>query len=203
MTSIFNNNLWNTAKWARTTFASSGSSSVPVLGLIFQNIESGRSIFQNWRQRFGAFDEEEVIRLSFIRGVDKNRPLTFLIHITQSHDSLRAEFGSRPFVLIPRIKIVEASSHDNLDLFIKAYEEKGEYNLTPVEVIANRLQPHLDLRLLKRKLYVTEAWKVDSKHEDAPAITRPEEALIPDDVIDPPILDLQKQLERLRSRKKS
>lgn len=171
MTSIINNNLWNKASWSRATYASAGASTVPVLGLIFQDAESGKAIFQNWRRRFGKIDEAEVIRLSFIMGIDKNQPLHFLIHITQSQDSLRTEFGSRRFTLAPRIKQLEASSLDNLNLFITAYQESGEYYLAPIGITENGLQPHLDLTLLKRKLYVMDAWKVDSKHEDAIAIT--------------------------------
>ena len=72
MSSIINTHLWNKAKWSRATFASAGSSSPPFLGLIFANFESGLSIFQNWRQKIGAVDEQEVIR---VRGCLKNRKL--------------------------------------------------------------------------------------------------------------------------------
>lgn len=200
--SIINNNLWDKAKWSRATFASAGPSSTPVFGLIFEDIESGCLIFDNWRQRLGTDDANDVIRLSIIKGVDKNNPLSFIIKVTQSHESLRAEYGNRPFPLFSRLKIFEPDSHINLELFVREYEGKGEYKLAPIGITAQGLKPYLEHSLLKRKFFITEAWKVDSQHEDAPAISNPEKVLIPSGVSDPPIKDLLELKQRLRSQKR-
>lgn len=199
--SVINNNLWNKAKWSRATFASAGESSIPVFGLIFKDIESGRLIFENWRQLIGAIDENEMIRLSIVKGVDKGNPLKFVIHVTQSRESLRVQYGNRPFTQISRFKFFEPDSHENLDFFVREYERKGEYILAPIGITAQGLKPYLDHSLLKRKFYITDAWKVDSQHEDAPAIKNPENVLIPTGVSNPPIKDLLELKQRLRSEK--
>ena len=199
--SIINNNLWNKAKWSSATFASAGASSIPIFGLIFEDIESGRLIFENWRQLIGETDENEMIRLSIVRGVDKGNPLSFVINVTQSRESLRVQYGNRPFTQISRINRVEPDSHDKLNLFVRDYERKGEYKLAPIGITAQGLKPYLDHSLLKRKFYITDAWKVDSQHEDAPAIMHPEKVLIPSGVSNPPIKDLLELKQHLRSEK--
>ena len=163
----------------------------------------GRLIFKNWRQRLGKNDEKEEVRVSFILGVDKNNPLHFKINITQSFDSLLAEFGNRKFVRISRSILSDFGSRKNLDNLTKFIADTGEFELAPVCETDQGPHPYLEHSIQKRKLYVTDAWKIDSQHEDAQSIAYPEKVLVPEGVTDLPIDDLQAVLRHLRSQKSS
>ncbi len=46
----------------------------PLLGLIFSNAEMANNIFQEWQDRFGSEDANDEIRISIIKGIDKENP---------------------------------------------------------------------------------------------------------------------------------
>ena len=69
---------------------------------------------------------------------------------------------------------MEPTSDVNLMRFLSSYEAFGEYFLAPA-VMRDRSSPpefFLDQRLMKRELYVREAWKIGRNDVDAVAIKR-------------------------------
>ena len=90
-------------------------------------------------------------------------------------------------------------SHQYLEFFQNEYNRLGAYFLAPMEIISGRPKPIMELCILKRNIFITEAWRIDSQHEDAPAVNEPEKAIIPDGESNPPISDLILMRARFRS----
>jgi hypothetical protein len=81
--------LWDRARWSGTMFLTAASESVPpVLAPIFQNGDAGRQIFAQWRKDLGPQDEEERLRVTIIRGVDRSNPHAYRVVIGRQSSAL-------------------------------------------------------------------------------------------------------------------
>lgn len=168
---------------------------------MFDDTETGKLIFSQFVKRFGRSDEREEIRVGIIKGVDRENPFHYRVHIAPSRGAITtAENLSGPMVSLSRHNLMEPDSHQYLEFFQKEYDRLGAYFLAPVEIVSGQPKPIMELRILKKEIFITEAWRIDSQHEDAPAVNEPEKAIIPDGESNPPISDLVLMRERLRGR---
>jgi hypothetical protein len=67
--SVIDLHLWNRAGWRGTGFTRSGPNYPPALALLFTDGEAARKIFERWRERFGAVDEQDEIYVAIVRGI--------------------------------------------------------------------------------------------------------------------------------------
>lgn len=198
---VINPHLWKKARWRGTAYASFGEDYPPIIGLMFDETETGKLIFSQLVERFGHSDEKEEIRVGIIKGVDRENPYHYRVHIAPSRSAMiLAKDLSGSVVSLSRIHLMEPTSHQHLDFFQKEYDRLGGYFLTPVEVVSGKPKPIMDLRILKKEIFISEAWRIDSQHEDAPAVNEPEKAIVPAGEHNPPIKDLISMRERLRGR---
>ena len=188
---IINPYLWDRAEWGGTAYFSFGSDYPPVLGLLFHNIEAGKKIFDDLITRLGKIDENELIRIAVLKGIDKVNPLHYVVHVAAKRDAYTdLTQKSKSIVSISRHNLMEAISHKNLSFFQREYARFGAYFLAPAEMTYSDPSPIMEHRILKRDFHVNDAWRIGRQHEDAPAVLDPKNVLVPEGVTNPPIRDL-------------
>lgn len=189
--SLIRETLWNKAGWSGTAFLTAPGYP-PILALIFRDAEAAKQIFSNWRNELGACDANERLRVSIVRGIDRNNRHAYRVVIGSKPEVELSRKDIRYAILICRLNTMEPTSDVNLMRFLSSYEAFGEYFLAPA-VMRDRSSPpefFLDQRLMKRELYVREAWKIGRNDVDAVAIKEEDEPIIPSGQENPPVLEL-------------
>ena len=197
---VINPYLWDDAKWHGTGYFIFDINYPPVLGLHFRNPEAGFKIFKQLQERFGPVDMDELIRVAILKGIDRSKPLHYRVHIAASRAAYEMQSrAGKPVMLVSRHHLMEAETHRNMNVFINHYQRLGAFYFAPVENSPDGIRPKLDLSVIKRDFYITDAWKVGTQHDDAPAISPTDDITVPTKVNNPPIYELQKFL-KLRGR---
>ena len=204
--SLINKHLWDRAHWQGTAFFVPEFNFPPIIGLMFEDDDAGIKIFEQLIQTVGMDDTAERIRLSIILGVDASNPLNYTVYITESRKTWQnsASHPGQPIFQMSRMTTMTPDNHSNLNRFLSAYEKFGCFYFVPTVKKSGLPDLHHELRILKRELHVTDAWRIDSQHEDAMSLHSPELAVVPPDQAKPPIRDLilakNKNEELLKSR---
>jgi hypothetical protein len=194
VSSIFDINLWEKAKWSGFGFFADPIS----MGIIiaYENEDAGRKIFDNWIQRIGEEDIGELIRITIVKGVDRNNPFWYRIHISSNIDweSLKQ---NRQLFLQSRIHEMNANKSENLDNLIREFKEKKEYMLCSAKIMSNgKIQPFFDKSIIKRSLIVKNAWEIGENDLDRVVIRKDDSPIIPDNIEFIPVLKLLDEMNK-------
>lgn len=154
--SVIDYNLWNTAGWKGTLYASYGPQVPPVVGLLFTHREAARSIFERWRERFGSVDRKDEIYLSIVRDVSDTNPAHYNVLITSSPTASEARKPGGAMVL-SRFNRMQPDADTNLRRFLADYEKAGVYLLMPAVTEGGQPQLLSDVAILKRNLVIKSA----------------------------------------------
>lgn len=190
--SVIDKVLWDKAKWKGLGVIA--DTKTLGLALIFEDIETGKTIFGNWVKKFGKEDKNDSIRLVIIRGIDKHNPFSYKVLIGSNIKigSLNPQslilFTTRYCEMVPTNSL-------NMDLLINTFESGKQYTLGPVLLSQNSvdMDTYLANSILKTNLIIRNAWEIGKNDLDGIAITESDTPVIPDDVIDAPVLELLKR----------
>ena len=154
--------LWDKAKWRATAFVG-WEGSPPALGIAFLNPNPAEEIFKQWRQRYGARDEFEELRIAIIEGDIVGEDPGYTVHIGIDLDNILKRYrqaglsvGDASFFSATRMnRMTPTADSTYLAWFKKSYKKHGEYLLVPTTCKADgsdmRFAPHLAIR--KRVLH--------------------------------------------------
>lgn len=147
--SVIDVHAWDAARWRGAAFMTQPDGT-PALGLLFENGNAARIIFERWRQRFGAVDAADDIYMAIIRDIDSASPGHYRLLITSR---VQADDGAK-FVLANRTMTVPAQSREHVDQFITAVAEHGGYDLMAAVLNPGLLEPVplYDVAIRKRQL---------------------------------------------------
>ena len=208
--SLIRESLWNKAGWHGTAFLiAADSSTPPILAPTFKDPVAAKEIFVQWQCEIGNRDEEEKLHVSIIRGIDKKKPYRYRVMISSNPDTGFSASDIRLAVLTGRVNTMEASSHENLDRFLHSYDFFGQYFLVPAiaDEDMKSIKPMMDHYIAKREIYIKDAWEVGKNDLEGMAIHEDDNPIIPDEVRNPPILELLRakrgQRPSKRKRKRS
>lgn len=188
---VIRDQLWDEAKWEGAGFAQS-LSQPPIFMFLFENIEAGKNIFKAWRERFGRADEKDELRITIVRGIDKENPHHYRIGVGANIEK-EASSGKLVSTTVRANKMTPANSV-NLDNFLKDYNKYGCYWLVPA-VFGSDGQPamELDLTVLKEKIILKDAWEVGPNTLESTLIRGDDDPIIPEDQQEgAPVLELLK-----------
>lgn len=159
--SVINLHAWNQAKWRGAAFAGNGPDYPPTLAMMFTDREAARAIFEQWFERIGAYDEQDVLRISIIRHLPGHSELHYAVQISANPAEGEIE-GGRKTSLSSRSIVIEPASHTNLANFLELYAKFGAYYLIPAIWADGMDRPDFqsDLPILKRQLVVVDAAEV-------------------------------------------
>lgn len=195
--SIIDNSLWDKASWKG--FGCFHDPNYHIMGIFigFENESAGKKIFNNWIKRFGTEDQEEVIKITIIKGIDKAHPFWYRVHI--GSDINIELFGDSDLVFSPaRFHTMNAESPSNLDNLLNLYNHLKYFYLCPARINRNlsNTEFYTEHSILKKELRVRHAWEIGLNELESVAIFENDNPIIPNDVSDAPVLDI------LRGRKK-
>lgn len=192
--SFIRETLWDNAEWSGTAFMwSPGDSNPPILAFLFRDKLAAGMIFSNWRKEIGKQDHGEILRISIIRHINKKAPHWYRVIVGTNPDAILGETGIKRAVMVSRINTMEPSSDYNLTEFLRMYNRFGGYFLA-YGIFKDGQSPEsiFDNCIIKRKLYVREAWEIGRYDQDAVGIFEDDDPIIPPDQKDAPLVELLK-----------
>jgi hypothetical protein len=191
--------LWNKAGWHGTAFMVHPQLPGPLLALHFKDADAARRIFEDWRERWGREGSDENVRISIITGVTKSEPFAYSMHVAPVFRAGSVEKG-KTFLSLSRYMRLNATTPDNLNNFLLAYREVGEFGLVPAITPAGQKfpEPLYDLIQPRRKLEVRPAWTIEEHDPDLSVLQDDDDPFVPDDQFDPPVRRAMARLKTFR-----
>ena len=191
--------LWDTAGWDGLMFLTAPDAP-PLLVLVFSDYESGKEIMSIWKEEVADADEQDRIRISIIRGINKSCPADYRAHVG-SNIVPSTDGDAAFFVTMSRMKTLNPENDENLRRFVSAHQRWGCYGLTCGRAIpeAPGYEWYYEGIIGKRELPVRHAYEIGEHDPDNPAIHEDDDPLIPEGV-DAPVVALLKKRRAGRNR---
>lgn len=198
--SIINVSLWDQAKWISFGIFSHPQHGLCIL-LLYENIDIGKKIFTQWINKFGYEDEEEYIKITIIRGINKEYPYQYRVHISSNIESKNFASANRNelFTIASRVNTMSPNSPETLDNLMNMFNQLKQYKICPAKIIddGKDIEPYFDQGILKKSLTIKEAWQIGENDLDRVAIREDDCPIIPKEHSkDAPVLDILKHLEK-------
>lgn len=192
--------LWDDAKWIGTAYAWEETLGAPPwLMFMFENGETGKKIFEDWKIKLGKGDSDKRLRISIIRGIDKNQPHNYRV-VVSANIANRKFSSQKSFLILNRINLMTPKNSFNLEQFIRYYKVAGCYLLAPAEVDKqnNRLMPYTDFKIKKEDVNIRYAWEICKNDPDMMGLSADDDPVLPKGEQNPPVIET---MEFLRSMK--
>lgn len=189
--------LWNRAGWYGAFYMGYEHEEAPppIFGLMFKDRNAGLEIFSAWLSEIGRIDEDRVIRITIVRGIDMHNPYAYRIIIGGNSENKSDE--KNMMMILQRIHRMDATTPQNLDIFLKMYEKHKKFWLTPAFMGKDAPIPETDLGIGIYELNIRNAWEIGLNDLDISGIVDDDEIIIPDGVTNPPCLELQRWKRKL------
>jgi len=182
--------LWKSAHWGGVLFGDDEESGLPCLCLLFHDADIGKQIFEEWLASLGKEDLHEKIRIAFIKGVDSQNEASYRMHIRPNENATASRRASREFMASMNTTM-EPENTVWRDAFVEKFKTSGAYLLMPASRDeSGRIQAHNDLTILKRSLYIRNAWEIGLGDVDAMAFRPDDDVMVPVGQPNPPIRSL-------------
>ena len=174
----------------------------PILALHFRDADASRRIFEDWISRWGHEGSDENLRISIVTGVSVKHPFAYSMHIGPVYRT-RDERSGITFTTLSRYMRLDASTPDNLNGFLGAYQKAGTFAFAPAVAVPGKPfpVPMLDLIQPRRRLEVRPAWTIDENDPDMSVIQDDDDPFIPDGQTDPPVRRAIAKMREFRSGK--
>jgi hypothetical protein len=193
--------LWNKAGWHGTAFMIHPELPGPLLALHFRDADAAKRIFEDWRERWGREGSDENVRISIITGVTQKEPFAYSMHVAPVFRSGLVERG-KTFLSLSRYMRLNATTPDNLNNFLVAFQKAGNFGLVPAITPSGQVYPEplYDLIQPRRKLEVRPAWTIEEHDPDLSVLQDDDDPFIPVDQTDPPVWKAMARLKTMRER---
>lgn len=151
--------LWNAAKWRGVAVMKLSPVGLPILALMFENSDAGYRIFEAWRERLGSEDEASELLVTIVTDLPGHLRSHYAVILTTNLEA-RPVIGEMFFV-VARSLIMEPSSGENLQLFLRDWGRNGAFLIGGASMPQGAKPPELrkETTILKRHLRVV-------RHED-------------------------------------
>jgi hypothetical protein len=183
--------LWNQAGWSGTGYAWP-EQQPPFIALLFRDAEAGRKIFADWNSRWGVEDVDDALRVTIVTGIDKKNPHHYAVILGANIDQIaKTPRSGSTFTMVSRINRMTPATPENLSNFLKAFSRFKAFYLVPELLPTDRQtmpEIKLNIRLLKRNLYIRPAWQIGENDQDIVALDDDRDPYIPAHVTDAPVL---------------
>jgi hypothetical protein len=192
--SIIDIPLWDAAKWKGFGFLIHPQEGLGII-LAYQNSDAAKKIFDKWINKFGNEDKEELIRITIVKGVNKNHPYWYRVCIAANVDKIDSLQSNKVLMVSARIHEMQPNSPQNLDNLNSLFNTIKKYKLYPAlyDSAGNRMKPYFDKGILKRTLAIRMAWEIGENDLDGFAIKQNDSPIIPEGIKDIPVLRLLKK----------
>jgi hypothetical protein len=166
---------------------------------MFTNEEKAKAIFNNWINLFGREDKDDNIRVSVIQGFSKANPLWYKFVVSRNLPDPKISKGKH-ILNAGRTHNMTPQSLNNLNGFIEAFNRWGFYLFAPSFIKDKTTFPpeiFIDHGIVKNSFINKHAWEIGPADPEIIGL-RPEDndPVIPTGVINPPILETIKKIEK-------
>ncbi len=182
MVSVIRNKLWDQAKWrAMAFFLPEDGASPPIIGLGFLHGEAAGQIFAAWAKELGPRDTSERIRITIMRGISRTRPLQYRVVISANMETAREANEGGFFLMMNRRMVMNPSSSQNLDNFVRLYQKFGCFFLCHAVMadLSSPPEPVYKPSIAKREIVIKDAWATGPDDPDIMALEPEDDPLIP------------------------
>jgi hypothetical protein len=188
---IIDNHSWDKAGWNSFGFFVDDKGMGIFIG--FANEEMANTIFDGWIDRFGDEDGENMIRISILKGIDKDNPYWYRVCIGTNLQKLK-NLKSRYITSATRMHTLNPNSDKNLNDLIKAFDHFKQFRLTPAKVSdgGKSVQPIFEKSIIVKEIVIKHAWEVGVGDIDSSGIMKSDNPIIPDSESNAPIIELLK-----------
>jgi hypothetical protein len=183
--------LWNEAQWKGFGFLLHPQEGFGII-LAYENGDAGIKIFNKWINKIGKEDKSNLIRIAIIKGIDKNNPHWYRVHISANMENEDSLHSKKFFVVVPIFHEMTANSPKNLNNLISLFRSKKEYKLYPARMSTNGkgIEPFYDKSILKTNLTIKDAWEIGENDLDRVVIKKSDVPIIPEGNTNAPILKI-------------
>ncbi len=198
--SVINMSLWDKSKWIGLAIAHDIDVSELIVLLPFENIEAGKMIFEEWRENIGVRDLTNKIKIAIIQGINKDHPAWYRVQI-YSEPSKDDAISDRFFITTSRMHTMIPDTTTNIDGLKVLFKRLGVYKLCPVQMYSNNRigYPLADLSIEKTDIQFLNAWEIGVNSIHQAAILDEDDPIIPDNIENPPIVELLRAINNSRS----
>lgn len=183
--------LWDKASWFGTAFLTDKQETLPpLMAPIFEDLDAAKKIFSLLHQEIGEVDDEDELRVTIVRGIDRTRPQDYRVVFRPK--TVRPMTKERFGTLMGRICTMEPSSKENLNRFLSSFERTGRYVLAPATAQSRQANvPEVSGPSIgKQDLHVREAYEIGPRDPDSMAIEQSDRPVIPEEIEDAPVLSM-------------
>lgn len=191
--SIINVILWDKAKWSGLGVIFHESFGLGIT-ICFAEKEYGIQIFEEWIRNLGNIDKKNKIRITIIKGIDKNNPYWYRVIINTNIDEDNVDYN-KCYILSSRIHDMKAVNDSNLKLMESIYKKDGKFMLLPGEFKNNGqiMEPIVNKSIIKNNIYFRNAWEIGEGDLDSVGIRKDDQPILPKDIKNPPVIELLKK----------
>ena len=191
VSSIIDTSLWDSAEWKGFgVFADAQGMGV---FLAFKNGEAGKQIFDNWIRTFGKEDKNDDIRLAIIKGVNKDKPFWYNVHISKNIDNAVKESGQF-FISASRFHKITPDNPTSLNNLAAGWGMFKKYRFVPAKLLAGgQVEPYFDKAIVKTSLVIKDAWEIGENDLDQVVILSDSNPIIPPNIKNAPVLKVLKK----------
>ncbi|GET29411.1 hypothetical protein [Prolixibacter sp. SD074] len=192
--SIIQDKLWDEAKWNGF-----GPFYAPGIGygifLSFVNGNPAKSIFENWITRFGKEDTKDIIKVTIIKGVNKENPYWYKVHITANMVALASDSKERFFNVTARFHLMTPNNPENMHRIEQIIKSGQKILFCPAQMTPDGrdIEPFFDKGIVKLKIDIKNAWELGLNDPAGVAILNDDNPIIPSGVNDAPVLEILKK----------
>ena len=126
-------------------------------------------------------DRDELLRVSIVRGISVSHSAHYRVVIGTDPEAIKGKIEPLKgrALMISRIHTMEPATSANVERFITSFQAAKSYYLAPGFVDPERGPLIGNPMVLKRRLYVREAWTIGRHDADVPAIHLNDDILKP------------------------
>ena len=195
---------WDAAGWSGAGYVwGKDSRTIPTMFLLFKNGNVAKKILVEWNQLFGEHDAEDMIRIAITRGVQRSNPFAYRLGLSSDFEALNRIHPGKAQINVCRGKLIEPTDDTNLSNFLRSFSIAKKFQITGVELSSDgkRITPINVPPILKRKLFVHQAWEIGVGSPDSVLFQPEDDPIIPEACSDAPVIELLRELRDQRHNK--
>lgn len=193
---------WDKAGWTGMCFMhDQWFASPPIVGLAFKNLEAGKRIIHEWKEKMAK--GQSSVELHLIRGIDKQHPSWYRACVTPEIPLDHITEGQYIAVMC-RKHTMTPNDTSNLDNFERVYSQFGNCQLVAV-AIDDQMHVNMNIDFSEaielKKVIITDAWKVSAREPTRNALEWDDDPIIPEsERSSAPVIELMKNLREVHDK---
>lgn len=192
---LINNALWDKAGWKGCGFIYDRQENIYYLALLFENIEYGNDIFEEWMKN----EDKMPLKVMFVTKINKNNMSWYRTIVTldpKRYMQMYPDMKERYVAIPSRRHTMTPSSSQNLEMFYKFYAQEKRCKLIPLKIENNRVVldesfPPKGIDLFN--IEFRDAWTIEESEFASCAIEKDDDPFIPEGMKEAPVINLLKK----------